>query len=221
MGAVARQELEAALLELPRPLGEEICREQPLHEVVDPTVALTSRDPKNPGLGECLEDRPHLVRGSPVPVDRPAWRDVGRRQMAVRPNAVEELVDELGVLGEDAARLLGAIEIPRDPEPGQVGGRDDAETLVVGLVEHAFLVEQGVGQLAVVARNAGEKDEVVIPARHLEGIELDRAESREDGKNSLAACGQGPRRGEEVAQREKPSRRRGRDRQSGRHPSRC
>ena len=170
-------------VELRRPLGEEVGREQPLDQVVDPAVAVPPCDPEDPGLGERLEDRAHLVRRAPVPVDRGAGRDVGRRQVPVRPDPLEELLDERRVLVEDAAGLLGAVEIPRDPEEGQVGRRDDAEALVVGLVEDALLVEERVGQLAAVARNAGEENEVVVPAGDLERIELDRAEPLEDGQD--------------------------------------
>ena len=217
VGTVARQELEAALLELRRPLGEELGWEQSLDQVVDPAVSLAPGDPEDPGLGERLEDRPDLVRRAPVPVDRGAGREVGRGEMAVGPDPLEELLDERGVLVEDAAVVRGAVEVPGDPEPGQVGRGDEAQALVVGLVENPLVVEEIVGQLAAVARDAGEEDEVVVSTGDLEGVELDRAEPLENGQDPVATGRQGPRRGEVVAQGEEPARGRGRDRQGRGH----
>ena len=57
VGAVAREKLEAALIELRRPLGEQVGRKEPLDKVVDPAVAVASSDPEDPGLCERLEDR--------------------------------------------------------------------------------------------------------------------------------------------------------------------
>ncbi len=167
VGAVARQELEATLLELRRPLGEEVGREQSLDQVVDPAVALAPGDPEDPRLGESLEDRPDLVRRAPVPVDLRARGNLGRRQMPVGSDPLEELSDERGVLVEDADVFRGAVLVPGDPKPGQVGRRDEAQPLVVGLVENSLVVEEGVGQLAAVARDAGEEDEIVVPTGDL------------------------------------------------------
>ena len=62
-----------------------------------------ARCPRMPGLGQRLEDRPDLVGRAPVPVDRRARLDVGRRQRTVAPDPIEELRDEVGVLDERAA----------------------------------------------------------------------------------------------------------------------
>ena len=57
-------------------------REQPLDQVVVPAVALAARDRQDPGLGERLEDRAHLVGRPPVPVDGGARLPVERTTAA-------------------------------------------------------------------------------------------------------------------------------------------
>ena len=111
--------------------------------------------------------------------------------MPVLPDPLEKLGDERGVLHEDAGLLHGAVQVPGDPIPGQVGRRDEAQALVVGLVENALLVEKCVGQLAAVARDAGEEHEVVVSAGDLERVELDRAEPLEDGEDPLPTLAAG------------------------------
>ena len=91
-------------------LGEDLGREQPLGEVVDAEVALAPGDAERADLGERLEDRPHLVRRAPVPVDRLARPDVPRLERALVADPLEELLDERRVVVERAApRGAGAI----------------------------------------------------------------------------------------------------------------
>ena len=103
MGPVARQQLVATLLALrSRALGQQLGGEEPLGQVVDAAVAVAPGEAQDPGLGQRLEDRPDLVGRAPVPVDRRARLDVGRRQRAVAPDPLEQLLDERRVLVEAA-----------------------------------------------------------------------------------------------------------------------
>ena len=102
MGSVTRQQLVPERLARRRDPFEELRREQPLDEVVDPAVALASGDPEDPGLAQRLEDRPDLIGRTPVPLDRRPWRDVGRGHRTRRPDPVEQLLDEGGMLVERA-----------------------------------------------------------------------------------------------------------------------
>ena len=103
MSAIAGQQLVAALVAFGLPSREELPGEQALGQVVDPPIPLAPGQAEDARLGESLEDRPDLVRRPPVPVDRGAWREVGRAERAVLPDALEELLDQRGVLVECSA----------------------------------------------------------------------------------------------------------------------
>ena len=92
--------------------------------------------------------------------------------------------------------------VPGDPEPGQLRRRQDREHLVVGLEERPVLVQQRVRPRPAVAGDAGEQDEIVVPAGDVDRVELDRAKAVEDGHDARRLGGQGPRRGEQVVERE-------------------
>src|SRR5205807_6200672 len=89
--AKARQEAVQPLLVLVQAGGEQVRREEPLHEVVDPQVALPPDDSEDPCLRESLEDRAHLVRRAPVPVDGLPRPDLPREQRPALPNPGEQL----------------------------------------------------------------------------------------------------------------------------------
>jgi hypothetical protein len=76
VGSVSREELVAELLARPHPALQQLGRKEALDEVVQPPVPVAAGDPEDPSLGERLEERTHLVRGPPVPVDRRAWLHV-------------------------------------------------------------------------------------------------------------------------------------------------
>ncbi|MEP6639706.1 MAG: hypothetical protein ABJC39_10195 [Chloroflexota bacterium] len=78
MRPITGLELVAVLLVLGSALGEQLRREEPLREVVDPAIAFPTSQAKDPGLGEGLEDGAHLVRRPPVPLDGRARFHVGR-----------------------------------------------------------------------------------------------------------------------------------------------
>ena len=166
------------------PFGQELGRKQALDEVVVAPVAGSPGESQDAGLAECLEQGPDLVRRPPVPVDRGPRLDIGRRQLAVGPDPLEELGDERGVLVERAGVMASRAAIPGDPVVGQLGRRDEAQALVVRLVEGPLLVEQGVGPLAPVALDPGEQHQVVVPPGDLERIELERSEPGDDGHDA-------------------------------------
>ena len=61
-----------------------------------------------------------------------------------RPDPVEQLVDEGGMLVEGALLVTDPRPVPVDPVPGQLGRRDEREALVVRLEQRSLLVEEGV-----------------------------------------------------------------------------
>ncbi|MCJ7709837.1 MAG: hypothetical protein MUQ32_03310, partial [Chloroflexi bacterium] len=69
VAAVPGEQLVAALLSLRRAPGQEARREEALREVVDAAVALAAGDRQDARLAQRLQDRAHLVRRAPVPVD--------------------------------------------------------------------------------------------------------------------------------------------------------
>ena len=99
---------------------EELGGEEALGEVVDAAVPLAPGQPQDPGLGQRLEDGPDLVGRAPVPVDRRARRDVGRRQRTVAADPVEQLLDQRRVLVERGPRRARPGSVPGDAIPGQL-----------------------------------------------------------------------------------------------------
>ncbi len=176
MGPVARQQLVPPLVDQRPALREEVRREEPFDEVVDPTVPVPPGQAQDPRLGQRLEDRADLVRRAPVPVDRGARLDVGRGQGTVAPDPVEQLLDERGVDVERVRRVVVPAPVPGDPVPRQLGGRHDGQALVVGLVQDARAVQVVVRPAAAIAGDAGGQDQVVIAPGDLERVELERPE---------------------------------------------
>ena len=199
MTAVARQQAVLELLPLGWSQGQQVSRIEPLHQVVDAPVPLAPGDAQDARLGQRLEDGPDLVRGTPVPVDGGARLDVGRGQRSVAPDPLQELLDERGVLVEGPALVRSAGPVPGQPVPRELGQRQQAEALVVGLEEDAVLVEERIGRGSPVVADPGEEHEIVVAPGHLEGIELDGAQPVEHREHALAADGQIPGRTQEVA----------------------
>ena len=202
VGSVPRQQLVPERVARRHDLFQELRREQPLGEVVDPAVALAPRDPEGPGLGQRLEDRPDLVGRTPVPLDRVASRDVGRRQRALRPDPVEQLIDERSMFVERGLFVPYPRAVPVDPVPGELGRRDEREALVVRLEEGSLLIEEMVRHLPSVAGHARQEHEVVVPADDVDRVELDRAEPVEHREDAVRPRRERPRRREEVVDRE-------------------
>ena len=196
---VARQELVATLLALGSPLGEQRRGEEALDEVVHPPVPVAPGETQDPCLGECLQDGPHLVGGPPVPVDRRPRLQVRRRQRAVPPDPVEQLLHEGGVYVERGTGVLVAVQVPGDAVPGQLPGRHDGQALVVGLVQHPRPVEMLVRPGTAVAGDPCRQHEVVVPAGHRQRVELERAEPFHDAQNGSRVGRQSAWRREEVA----------------------
>ena len=109
-----------------------------------------------------------------------------------------------------------AVPVPGDAVPRQLGGRDEGEALVVGLVDPALLVQEGVGPLAAIAGDPRRQDEVVVAPGDLERVELDRTEPLEDGLDRRRLGRQRPRRRQQMAAHEEPARGRAVDRLGGR-----
>ena len=194
------------LLALGNAFLEQAGREEALGEVVVATVALAAGDAEDAGLGQGLEDGARLQRRPPVPVDRLAAVEVGGGDRAVAPDPLEELGDVVAVVAEGLALVGAARPVPGEAVPGQLAGREDAETLVVGLEEEAAVVQQVVGPGSPVAGDAGVEHEVVVAAGHLERVELQRAEAVNDRENALLGVRQRPRRGEEMPEHQEAPR---------------
>src|SRR5215207_1387906 len=206
VGAVPREELVLPLLLLRPPLGEEVGREEPLGEVVQAPVAVAAGNPEHARQRQRLEDRAHLVRRAPVPVDRLTHLDVLGRQRPLLPDPLEQLGDELGVVVELAVPVRRRIAVPADPVVRQLRRRQQRETLVVGLVQPALAVEQVVRPLAAVAVDAGGEDEVVVASGDVERVELERAEPADNGLHRLRRGRQRAWRREQVAADEEATR---------------
>ena len=112
----------------------------------------------------------------------------------------------VAVVPEDLALVGAAGPVPGEAVPRQLTGREDAETLVVGLEEEAAVVQQVVGPGSPVAGDAGVEHEIVVAAGHLERVELQRAEAVNDRENALLGVRQRPRRGEEMPEHQEASR---------------
>ena len=123
-------------------------------------------------------------------------------QRTVAPDAPEELLDERGVLVEGAALVVDTLAVPGHPVPRQLRRRDQAEPLVVGLVQPPLVVQERIGPLAAVAGDPGEEHEVVVPAGHVERIELERPEPIDHRQDALRPGRQRARRGKQVAEGE-------------------
>src|SRR5215207_6583164 len=206
VGAVPREELVLPLLLLRPPLGEEVGREEPLGEVVQAPVAVAAGNPEHARQRQRLEDRAHLVRRAPVPVDRLTHLDVLGRQRPLLPDPLEQLGHELGVVVELAVPVRRRIAVPADPVVRQLRRRQQRETLVVGLVQPALAVEQVVRPLAAVAVDAGGEDEVVVASGDVERVELERAEPADNGLHRLRRGRQRAWRREQVAADEEATR---------------
>ncbi len=206
VAAVPRQQLVTQLLLGRHPAGQQVRWEQPIGQVVHAAVALTPRDREDPRLGQRLEQRADLIGGPPVPVDGRPRLDVGRRQRAVGTDAVQQLLDQGRVVVERAATVLDLSLVPGDPVPGQLRGRHQRQLLVVRLVQHPVAVQEVLGPLAPVAVDPRQQRQVVVAARDLEGVELERPEPVDDPHHGRRPGGQRARRGEQVALDEEPPR---------------
>ena len=109
------------------------------------------------------------------------------------------------MLVEGLAFVPLAGSIPGHPVPRELGSRHDRQALVVRLVQGPRVVEQAVHVRAPVVGDASEKDQFVVAARDVDRVELDRAEPIEDGQDPVVARRQGPRRREEVVERQVPA----------------
>jgi hypothetical protein len=109
------------------------------------------------------------------------------------------------VLVERAALVAMPRPVPGDPIPRQLGGRQQAETLVVGLEQGPLLVQQAVGHLPAIPLHPGEEHEVVVAPGDLERIELERPEAVDHPHDAFRAGRQRPRRREQVAVDEEPA----------------
>ncbi len=185
VGPVAAEQAVEDLLALGNAFLEQAGREEAFGKVVEAAVAFAARDAEDAGLGQRLEDGPRLQRRPPVPVDRLAAVEVGSGDGAVAPDPVEELGDVVAVVAEGLALVGTACAVPGEAVPWQLAGREDAETLVVGLEEEAAVVQQVLGPRSPVAGDARVEHEVVVAAGHLERVELERAEAVYDRENAL------------------------------------
>ena len=110
------------------------------------------------------------------------------------------------MLVERPAVVRHPVPVPRDPVPRQLRGGHDRELLVVRLVQVARSVQQGVGPLAAIARDAREQRQVVVAPGDVDGVELERAEAVDDAQHRRGLGRQRARRREEVARHEEPAR---------------
>ena len=202
MRAVPREQLVPSLL-VDGPRGfEQRRREQPLHEVVDPPVAVPAGQAEDPRLGERLQDGADRVGRAPVPVDGGPRFEIGGRERPVAADPLQELFDERRVLVERPAIVADPVEVPGDAIPGHLGGRDDREALVVGLVEGPGAIQVLVHPVPSVSRHPGQQHEVVVPPGDVERVELEGAEPIDHREHARGLRRQGPRRRQEVAQDE-------------------
>src|SRR5215212_6315614 len=206
--AIPREESVLALRFHGAALGKDVRREEPLGEVVDPEIALAPDDAEDARLGQALEDRPDLVGGAPVPVDRLARAHVARQERTPVADPAEQLLDEWRVRIERPVVVPLARSIPRPPVQGQLRDGNDVEALVVGLVEAPVLVQPVVCPLAAIPGDACKEHEVVVSAGDLQRIELQRADAVDDAKDALRLRRERPRWCEEVTEREEPTRHR-------------
>ena len=123
-------------------------------------------------------------------LDRLAGTEVEGAERAFRVDAVEHLGHDLGVAREDPRFVLLALPIPREPVPRQLLDGQQREAFVVRLEQPAVPVQQPIGPLAPVARDARQKHQVVVTACHLEWVELDRSEPLEDRHDARRLCRQ-------------------------------
>ncbi len=186
------------------PAGQQLRGEQPLGQVVDAAVALAARDREDAGLGQGLQQRPDLVRRSPVPVDRRPRLDVGRRQRPVLADPLQQLLDQRRVLVERLAGVRLVVAVPRDAIPRQLGRGHQREHLVVGLVERPVGVQEAVGPGPAVAGDPRQQRQVVVAARDVDRVELQRPEPVDHAHDRRRLRRQRARRGEEVAKDEEP-----------------
>ena len=212
MGPVPREKLVPELFSQRDAAREEFGWKQPLEQVVVASVAVASREAEHARDGVRLEHGAHGVCRHPEPVGRrPALAlEIERRQRALRADPFEHPLGHLGVLGEDARRVLAQ----RRAEPRELARRDEGESLVVGLEDLAALVEE-VAPGGVVVGHARVEHEVVVASGNREGVELDRAESTEDLEHGVGASLERTRRRERVARDEKATGGLGRDPHAG------
>ena len=184
VGSIARKHLVPPLFVRGQARLQQLGRKQPLDQVVDSPVAVAAHQPKHAGQGERFEDRADLIGWTPEPIDGFSRLDVGGGQRSVALYAIQQLPDQCRVLLERRVRVPCVAQIPTDPVPRQLRGRDQAQAFVVGLVERTLSVQKVVGPLAAVAADARQKGEVVIPAGHVDRIELQRAQAVEDAHDA-------------------------------------
>ena len=133
--------------------------------------------------------------------------EVGRRQRAVPPDPVEQLLDEGRVRRRRCppswpSRIRS--QVIRYHGISAVGHQRQA--LVVGLVQGPGVVQVAVRPGAPVARDPGAEDQVVVAPGDVERVELERPEPVDDREHARRIGRQGPRRCEQVAEDEEPAR---------------
>ena len=201
----------AALLALRWTPGQELRREEPLREVVDAAVALAAGDRQDAGLAQRLQDRADLVGGAPVPVDGRTRLNVRGAQRAALADPLQQLLDQWGMLVEGTSRVALVVEVPRQPVPGQLRGGHQRQHLVVRLVQDAIAVQEVIGPVPPITRDAGEERQVVVAAGDLEGVELERAEAVHHAHDRGWLRGERARRGEQMPHDEEAAGGRGGD----------
>jgi hypothetical protein len=193
--AIAGEELVAELVvERDRP-GKHLVRHQALEDVVVAPIPVTTREAEHARDGIGLEHGTDDVGRRSEPVGRrPALSlEVERGERAVGAYALEHLLGDLGVLGEDAPRA----QADHPAEPRVPVHRDERESLVVRLEDLPTLV-QLVAPRRLVAGDAGVQHEIVGSPCDGQRVELDRPQATEDLHDSGVSRGQRSRRREEL-----------------------
>jgi hypothetical protein len=182
--AEPRQELVAELLLERKLVCKHVGRYEPFEQVVVPAIPVAPCEAEHAHDGVRLEHGAHGVCRHPEPIGRrPGLAlEVERRQRAVRADPLQHTLGYVGILGEGLRRVTAQAPA----EPRELARRHEGETLVVRLEDLAAFVEP-VAPGRVVGGDARVQDEVMVPARNRQRVELDRPEPAKDFQDCVGS----------------------------------
>ncbi len=180
-----RQELVAHLVALRRPLREQLGREETFGEVVVAAIAIPAGEAERADDGQRLHHRPDGGGGPPEPLDRRFAFEIERALGSVGADLGQDLLREDALLVDQAAGPAQRGSVPADPIERQLVRGKQVERLVVRLEQGPASVQQLVRELALVAGDPRLEDEIVVAARDVQRIELERAQPFHDRHDAL------------------------------------